>query len=268
MTDLQTLRMGVRDGVCWVALDRPEVLNTISRPMLQELRAAFVWMRTSDEVRVAVLTGCGRAFCAGADLAGISLDTDGAALLGFLTELGDVFQDLRSFPKPLIGAINGTAAGGGLELALCCDFVLARSDARFSDAHANIGAIPGGGSCALLPRRVGPSFAKYMIFSGEWVSAEEMRDLGFVCKTFAPDEFEQGVQRVAARIACNSAEGVATSKRVVDQGLALPSLNDALAVELAANAEHVRSADFIEGVRAFREKRKPQFNQSNKEATQ
>ncbi len=253
------LHAEVRDRVAWVTLNRREALNTLSIGMLEELDVLFAALHADADVRAVVITGAGRAFCAGADLSGLNVGESSSALSAFLATVEQTFSRLRSFPKPIVAAVNGIAAGGGLELALCADFIVAVAGASISDGHSNVGAIPGGGASAMLPRILGPLQAKYLMLTGDSMKAEELVPLGLVARVFPAAEFEASVHALATRLARNSPAGLAAVKRLVASGLEQPSLAVAIAEEARENARHAEGADFAEGVRAFLGRRKPQF---------
>lgn len=249
-----------RGAVSWLYLNRPQALNAISMPAMRELREALILLRDREETRVVVISGKGRGFCAGADLTG-ALPDRGAPPSpepGFL-ELGSAMEEvLNALTKPVIAAVNGVAAGGGLELALMCDFILATASARLGDAHANFGAMPGGGASARLPRVVGINQACYMMFTGELFPAEEAHRFGLVTRVFPDESFETDVQAVAEKIASKSPLGLKRMKTLLHDSLDMP-LHLALKVEKGVSAQHMLSYDSAEGGKAFGEKRKPEF---------
>lgn len=256
----QTLSVATTNRVAWITLNRPEVLNALSVSMLMEIEEVLDRLAKEDEVRVLVISGAGRAFCAGADLTGVADEaSDEAPAKPFLEYVQHCFLKLRAMPKPVIAAINGIAMGGGLELAMCCDILVAADDAKIADAHANVGVLPGAGGCAVLPRLVGPAFAKYMVFSGETVMAPELHRLGLIAKLFPRDGLVEGTRALAERIAEKSPLGLRHMKRLIDQGLEQASVSTALSMELVANAGYGHSHDFAEGMAAFAERRKPAF---------
>jgi len=161
-------------------------------------------------------------------------------------------------PKPVIAAVNGVCCGGGLELALMCDFILAADSAKIGDAHANFGAMPGGGASVRLPRAVGPAMARYMMYTGELFMASEMFAAGLVLRIFPAAELGPNVQEIAVRIAQKSPLGLKTMKQLIEDGFDMP-LEIALRHEKLVSAAHMRSWDAAEGGRAFAEKRKPEF---------
>ena len=246
--------------VGWLRLQRPEAMNSLTPAMLYQLQEHFDLWREDRAVRVVVLTGCGRAFCVGADLKAALEREDAAAgqaeMLGVAARL---CATIRSYPKPVIAAVNGVAMAGGMELVIACDLVLAASSARLGDAHANFGVFPGAGAAALLTRRVPTNVAKWLLFSGELMSAAELHGAGLVNEVVPDADLERTVQARAEQVAEKSSMLLARMKRVANAALD-KATDDALREELAELHEHLRSPDFREGLRAFAEKRKPRFN--------
>ena len=256
----QDLVLEHRSAVSWLYLNRPDALNAISMDCMRELAAALAELRGRDETRVIVISGKGRGFCAGADLTG-AFPEAGAGKAGgpsFL-ELGEAMEEvLTGMPKPVIAAVNGVTAGGGLELALMCDFILAKASARIGDAHANYGVLPGAGQSVRLPRVVGVNQARFMMYSGELFAAEECFRFGLVTRVFPDDDFEDEVQAIAERIAAKSPLGLQRMKALINGAFDLLT-DEAVRLEKAVSAEHMTSFDAQEGGKAFAEKRKPQF---------
>lgn len=249
-----------RGAVTWLYLNREKALNAISMQCMRELHAALELVRDRAETRVLVLSGKGRAFCAGADLSGAAPPKIGEAPSGptFL-ELGDRMESvLNTLPKPVIAAVNGICCGGGIELALMADFILAADTAKIGDAHANFGAMPGGGATARLPRVVGLNMARYMMFTGDLFPAAEMQAAGLVTRVFPAADFEAEVQKIAEKIAEKSPLGLARMKQLLESGMDTPLVH-ALRQEKAMSQLQMASWDAGEGGRAFMEKRKPQF---------
>jgi enoyl-CoA hydratase len=169
-----------RAGGAWVTLNRPAVLNALDPAMVEALDAAFDELQQDAVVRAVAITGAGRAFCAGADLEFAAGDEAQAGVDRFILELGRLFTRIERFPKPTIAAVNGIAAGGGFELILCCDLVIAASTARIGDSHANFGLVPGGGASARLPRKVTANVAKQLLFTGDLLPVAELARIGLV----------------------------------------------------------------------------------------
>lgn len=248
----------VRDAVLWLRLQRPEALNAINADMAREIDAALD--RASEpDVRVLVITGAGRAFSAGADLRelpGDQLDVD--TLEATVHRIDAVIGRLASFPRPVIAGVNGIAAGGGMEIVLACDLVIASTAARLGDAHVNFGLLPGGGGSYRLPRRVGMSLATRLMFTGELVPAEDLVASGLVMRVVAPDDLDSALEQVASPLARRSPRALAAMKHLVASQQDQPEAT-AAAAERAALHEHLRTADVVEGLSAFREGRTPVF---------
>jgi enoyl-CoA hydratase len=245
-----------------ITLNRPEALNSISAPMIDEINQALDKLEERPTFRALVVTGTGRAFCAGADLKSARArmqDHDAASVnAAFLDDLRCLLQRLESFPAPVIAGVNGLALAGGIELVLACDLVIAAESARLGDAHANYGLVPGGGSSVRLPRKIGPTRAKYLIYSGEFLPAATLLDWGLVNEVVADDGLLEAIDRLVAKLAVKSPLGLRRMKRMIDDGLEQP-LVPALRYELSLNAQHAQSHDRSEGLAAFQEKRKPRF---------
>jgi enoyl-CoA hydratase/carnithine racemase len=244
-------------AVAWVTLDRPTVMNSLDRETVTQFRDRLVAWRDNPDVRVVVVTGKGRAFCAGADLkqAGAAA---GPGEKDLLDEIVVLFDMLRAYPKPVIAAVNGLAYAGGLETVLCCDIVIAAEEAKFADAHSNFGVFPGGGGAAILPRRVPPNVARYMLFTGDAISASEAKQYGLVNEIAPLAELESRAQALAERLAKKSPLVLAGMKRVANEAID-KSAADALRHELLEARNHTRSYDMHEGLKAFAEKREPKF---------
>lgn len=249
-----------RGPAAWVRLNRPGELNALNEQVASELNRALTLAAQDDAVRALVVTGTGRAFCAGGDLKAVQ-DMDGRSqhdTHGFLVEVGEVFNRLEGFPKPVIAAVNGLALAGGLEIVLCCDIVIASTRAKLGDAHANYGLIPGGGSSARLPRKVGRSLATYLLFTGTSLPAKDFVASGFVTRVVPEDELVTVVEELVEQLASKSPLSLARMKQLVREGLDQP-LADAVRSELVASEAHLASQDVAEGLAAFNEKRKPHF---------
>lgn len=254
-----------RGPALWLRLNRPEVFNGIDQDVLDGLTAGLDAAASDPDVRVVVLAAAGRAFCAGADLRYARSLADapappGAASAGnaFLHRVRAVLDRIESFPRPVIAAANGIAVGGGLELLLVCDLVVASRAARIGDGHAVYGQIPGGGASVRLVRRLGLSTAKHLMFTGELHPAERYLGTDLVVDVVAPEELVPAVDRLAAQIAGRSPVGLAAMKRLANDAHDTP-LPVAVLRELEASALHERSADWREGITAFAEKRTPEF---------
>jgi 2-(1,2-epoxy-1,2-dihydrophenyl)acetyl-CoA isomerase len=248
-------------GVLRLTLDRPEVLNSFDRAMAAELRAALEAAAGDDAVRAVLLTGAGRAFCAGQDLAAV-LPQPGEPD----PDLGDVVRDcynpivraIRTLEKPVVAAVNGVAAGAGANLAFACDFVIAAESANFIQSFCHIGLIPDSGGTFMLPRLVGLARATQLAMLGEKLSARQAQEWGLIYQVVEPAALEEAATALARRLAAMPTRGLGLIKRGFNAGLAA-TLDEQLTREEALQREAGRTADYAEGVRAFVEKRKPAF---------
>lgn len=244
-------------AVGWIVLDRPDALNSLDRESVLQFTERLEAWRDDAGIRVIAIAANGRAFCAGADLkqAGQVPEPGQKDLLDLIVILFDM---LRAYPKPVIAAVNGLAYAGGLEIVLCCDIVIAAEGSRFADAHSNFGVFPGGGGAALLPRRIPANIARYMLLTGDPISAADARMYGLINEVVAPDALKARVQELGDKLARKSPLVLSAMKRVANEA-ADKSAADALRHELLENRNHGRSWDIQEGLSAFAEKREPQF---------
>lgn len=247
-------------GVIRLTLNRPEKLNSISPESVDALGAALDDLRAED--RCVVVTGTGRAFCAGGDLEavlGLASGSDASdAASAFHLSITRVLRRLELLPIPVVCAVNGLAVAGGIEIAAACDLVIADADARFADGHSTYGLLPGGGGSVRLPRIIGVNRAKLLMLTGRQVSAATMQEWGLVCIVAAPGTLAAEVDKVVSELLARSRDGLARMKALIDSGLGQP-LDDALDREQTVTTEHTRSPDYAEGLLAFREKRAPRF---------
>ncbi len=224
-----------RDGpVAIVTLNRPDALNALSRALRAEIVKTFADLATDDTVRVAVLTGAGRAFTAGVDLkeagqTGFALGADGGEI--------DLAKGLASFPWPIIGAINGFAITGGFELALMCDVLLASEEAKFADTHARVGIMPGWGLSQKLSRLIGISRAKELSFSGNFLDAETAERWGLVNRVYPAGELVSAAVKLAHEMASCDPTLLRNYKRIIDDGFAT-SFGEGQRLEVSRSAEH------------------------------
>lgn len=248
-------------GVLRITLNRPDVLNAFNLEMARELQGALDHAATHAEVRAVVLTGAGRGFCAGQDLAAVDM-SEGAPpvdLAGFIREqYNPVVTRLRSIEKPVIAAVNGVAAGAGANLAFACDIVLAASNASFIQSFTKIGLVPDSGGTWTLPRLVGMARATALMFLADKVPAAQAREWGMIWQVHEPAELAGAALALATTLASQPTRAFGLTKRLLNASLQ-NDLAAQLALEEELQGEAGRSADFIEGVRAFLEKRAPSF---------
>lgn len=247
----------VRKGpVGWITIERPNAMNSLSYDTCTQFTRQLATWRNDPEVRVVAVTGRGRAFCAGADLKGAPENEPGRKdLLDVIVEL---FDAVRSYPKPVIAAVNGLALAGGLELVLACDLVFAGESAKFGDAHSNFGIFPGGGGAAILPRKIPQNVARYLLFTGDSILAADAKHFGLANEVVADAALEERVQAFGERLAKKSPLVLANMKAVANEALD-KSVADALRHEQLVCRNHQRSYDLQEGLKAFVGKREPVF---------
>jgi len=250
-----------RDGaVALLRLNRPENLNSWNQQMRDELKAAVADVVGDDAVRVLVITGTGRAFSAGEDVRGMKGLTD-LGTRGFRRVARDIhntFDEIEAIEVPVIAAINGTAAGGGMELALSCDFRFAAATAKMGFPENNVGLIPGSGGCSRLVRQVGLSQAKRLVMTGEMVPAERALALGLVDEVHAAEELLPKAMAFAQALAKRAPQALGMAKVVLNQ-CARVDPDTARNFERLGQSILKKTDDHAEGARAFVEKRPAQF---------
>jgi enoyl-CoA hydratase/carnithine racemase len=255
----EALKMDTAGSVARLTLNRPRAMNALNLAMLEALDRRLDEIAARPELRVVVLTGAGPAFCAGADLKEVLAGRDAApGEPDLLDRARAVFDRLRELPRPVIAALNGVTMAGGLELAMCADFVIAAESAKIGDAHANYGVYPGAGGAAILPRLVPLNVAMYLLFTGASLSAAEMKTYGLVCEVHPDPLLPEAAMQLAAQIALKSPVALRRMKEVA-RASHDKTRADALLHEQVMLRAHLRSFDLQEGLRAFAEKRAPQF---------
>ena len=249
-----------KGSTAWLTLNRPQAMNSLNLSIISGLEKLLPQIADDDEVRVLVITGTGPAFCAGADLKEVLATRDlPPGERDFLDRVcEDVMNPLRNFSKPVIAALNGITMAGGLELAMCCDIVLASEEAQIGDAHANFGVYPGAGGAAVLPRVLPLNVAKYLLFTGKTLSAQQMLGLGLVNEVHPADQLLQAAADLADLLATKSPIALRRMKEVANRSQDL-TRDAALAEEQVMLRKHERSWDMAEGLLAFNEKRAPVF---------
>ncbi len=254
---MDRIRSERRGAVALLTLCRPKALNALDAAALQALRAACAEVAADASVRAVVLTGEGRAFAAGADIAEMREHTPGQAQ--DFSRLGHAaFGDLEDLAVPTIAAVNGYALGGGCELACACDWIYASQKARFGQPEVNLGLIPGFGGTSRLARRVGAAWAKELVLTGEPVDADTALRIGLANRVFPADELVDAAVAVGDTIASRSPVAVAQAKRVIQEGQGA-DLRVAHALEQAAFGIVSASEDRNEGMDAFLSRRDPKF---------
>lgn len=225
--------------VAIVTLNRPQAMNALSAALRSALRDAFRALHADADIRVAIVTGAGRAFCAGMDLKELGAGGEGATGLDQSAEGQDMADAIAAFEGPIIAAVNGHAVTAGFELALACDMIVASTNARFADTHARVGILPGWGLSQRLPRLIGIARAKEISFTGNTVHAPQAVEWGLANRMVAPEALMPTCLELARQMATCVPEVLRGYKRLIDTGYGM-HLPDALAMELAAGIESAR----------------------------
>ena len=247
----------LNDNLAVVTLNRPDKLNSTTRNMHAELRAAFDEIEMSG-ARAVLLTGAGRAFCAGQDLADLRMDGPAEILELLEQDFNPLVSRIRNLPMPVVCAVNGVAAGAGANLALACDIILAARSASFLQAFARIGLIPDAGGTWTLPRQVGEARAKGLAMLAEPLAAEKAHAWGLIWQVCDDDKLIAEATAMASRLSRQPTKAFALIKQAINAS-ASHGLDAHLAVEASLQAQAAASHDYNEGVTAFLEKRKPVF---------
>ena len=247
-----------KDNIATLTINRPKSLNALNTEVLNEIYQAVQSVAANEEIRVLIVTGSGeKAFVAGADITELAeLNTLSAKL--FVTNGHRTMAALQSLSIPVIAAVNGFALGGGLELALSCDFIYASENARFGLPEITLGLIPGFGGTQRLARIIGKNMAKEMIFTGKMISAQDAAQMGIVNQVLPAEDLMAAVVKTAKGIAAKGAVSLNLAKQTINQGMDV-DLHTGCKMEIDAFALCMASEDAGEGTRAFLEKRKPVF---------
>ncbi len=236
---MSVLTLERSDATAVVTLNRPEQRNALSRELRARLVEAFHALGRDPVVRVIILTGAGKAFCAGLDLKELGQLGIAAGGTGEDPDEVNVLKAMGEVAQPIIGAINGVAVTGGFEVALGCDLLIASTEARFSDTHARVGILPGWGLSQKLPRMIGIGRAKELSFTGNYISAEQAERWGLVNRVVAPDELLPVCLALARDMASCVPEVLPKYKQLIDEGYALP-YGEAMRVEAHRSIDHAR----------------------------
>ncbi len=250
------------DGIATITLNRPEKRNSFSHEMLEELRQALEELATDDEVRVMVITGSGQAFCSGADVKAMAVSASSPHVNesenGPAAENVQLSLLLQKFPKPIIAAVNGVAAGGGLDLALACDIRIASDQARFSAVFVRRGLVPASGCVYFLPRLVGIDRACQLMWTGDMVNACEAERIGLVTMVVPHEELYDTARELAEKLAKGPPHVIRKTKQAIYDCLRM-DLQETTRYLAPLRKEQSKTEDHREGVRAFVEKRAPVF---------
>jgi enoyl-CoA hydratase len=255
--EYQILKPGIVNGIAIVTFSRPAALNALNSQFFAEFNHFLDTISTRDDVRVLVLTGEGKAFVAGADIAEMSGMT-GEQGYQFSIKGQRTFDRLETLPIPVIAAINGFALGGGCELAMACDFRIASKLAKFGQPEVNLGLIPGYSGAQRLLRLTGVGNTLYLMLTAETISADDALRMGLVQKVTEPETLMEEVMKMATRMAANGSQAVQVSKKVVRDGMGM-EFTKAIEMEAVEFGRLFTQAPTQEGMKAFLEKRKPDW---------
>lgn len=256
--DYANILLDVADRIATITINRPKSLNALNPATMREIKSALESIAARDDVGAVLLTGAGeKAFVAGADISEMSRFTPLQALDFSLYGHG-VLELIERLPQPVIGVINGFALGGGCELAMACDLLVAADTAKFGQPEVNLGIIPGYGGTQRLPRLVGRNVAKELVLTGDMITAQRAYEIGLVNRVVPAADLMKAAREIAAKILSRGPVAVRTAKMAMNRGLDL-DLSNANAYEASVFAACFSSEDRAEGMKAFLEKRKASF---------
>jgi 2-(1,2-epoxy-1,2-dihydrophenyl)acetyl-CoA isomerase len=255
---MNTIITSIENNVAYIKLNRPDKFNSFNREMALALQLELDKCAQDDNIRVIYLTGEGKAFCAGQDLAE-AVDPDGPELRSIVHEhYNPIIERLRAIEKPIVAAVNGVAAGAGANIALACDIVVAKESTSFIQAFSKIGLIPDSGGTFFLPRLIGFQKASAIMMLGDKISAAEADKMGMIYKYFADDIFEAESKKIAENLAKMPTKALGYTKLALNQSAA-NTLSKQLQVEEDYQDFSGKTEDFNEGIAAFLDKRQPVF---------
>lgn len=255
------IQTNLTEGTFTITLNRPDKLNSFNFEMADQMKEALMEADSNEEIRSVLLTGAGRAFCAGQDLAeATEVSEDPERDLSEIVHHTyiPIIMGIRELEKPVVCAVNGTAAGAGANIALACDIVIASDEASFIQSFSQIGLIPDSGGTYILPRLIGLARATALTFLGEKVSAQDAVEMGMIWRSYPANEFMNEAKSVASKLASMPTRGFGLTKRGFNAGFS-NNLKEQMKLEAKLQAEAGDTYDYNEGVQAFLEKRKPDF---------
>jgi 2-(1,2-epoxy-1,2-dihydrophenyl)acetyl-CoA isomerase len=254
-----TIQLKIENKIAFITLNRPEVFNSFNREMALALQDSFDACEANDTVRAIVLSGKGKAFCAGQDLKEVTTPEINPGFKKILEEhYNPIITRIREIKKPVIAAVNGVAAGAGANIALACDIVIADERASFIQAFSLIGLVPDSAGTYFLPRLIGFQKALALAMLGDKIGAKEAEKLGMIYRYVLSEEFEETVNKLAVKLANMPTNALGKIKELFNKSMN-NSLEEQLAMESKYQIEAAESNDYKEGVAAFIEKRKPNF---------
>ncbi len=255
----ESIQKKIRNNVAFLHLNRPEVFNSFNREMALLFQSELDACETDDTVRAIVITGNGKAFCAGQDLKEVTSPELNPGFRKILEEhYNPIIRRIRTIEKPILAAVNGVAAGAGANIALACDIVIAAEGSSFIQAFSKIGLVPDSAGTFFLPRLIGFQKASALMMLGDKVSALEAERMGMVYRVVANDEFDEIVEEMATKLAQMPTKALGFTKRLLNKSME-HSLEEQLELESKLQIAAAQSDDYAEGVAAFVAKRKPEF---------
>lgn len=255
---MEHILFDVEEGIASITLNRPDKLNAFNRTMAMEMQDCLDRCAALLDVRAVLITGNGKGFCAGQDLAEI-IDPNGPTMAQILSEhYNPIIRKIRDMPKPIIAGVNGVAAGAGANMALCCDIVIAKQSASFIQAFSKIGLIPDSGGTFFLPRLIGWQKASALMMTGDKLSATDAEKLGMIYKVWTEEEYTSELKKLLRTMADMPTRALAMTKHALNYSFS-NNYNEQLELEDKLQQEAALSYDYREGVDAFINKRTPQF---------
>jgi 2-(1,2-epoxy-1,2-dihydrophenyl)acetyl-CoA isomerase len=254
----ELLRIRREERVGTIILNRPQAMNYVDDAMAMEIDRVLQDFGRDEEIRCVVITGSGRAFSAGGDIKFMQQDHSVHEFVQRMEEVTRYIRSMIDLPKPIIASVNGMAVGAGCNIALAADLIIASADAKFGQVFSRIGLIPDCGGSYLLPRRVGITKAKELVFTGRIIDAQEAERIGMVNRVVPPESLEEETRKTALEIASGPTLALGIAKRILNQSFET-NLETILRLENSNQSLLRKAEDHREGVRAFFEKRKPEF---------
>ena len=256
---MKFIEIEIKNNIAWIKLNRPEVFNSFNREMALLLIDTLKACNSNEEVRAIVLTGNGKAFCAGQDLKEVTSPELNPGFKKILEEhYNPIIKQIRTIKKPVVAAVNGVAAGAGANIALACDVVVAHEKVSFIQAFSLIGLIPDSGGTFFLPRLIGFQKASALAMLGDKISADEAERLGMIYKVIPLESFQEEVSELALKLAKMPTKALGLIKTALNASMT-NTLEEQLALESKYQIEAAQTEDYAEGVAAFIEKRQPNF---------
>ncbi len=253
-----SIKFSVHESVAQIILNRPDKFNSFNREMALALQTSLDHCASEKNIRAILITGEGKAFCAGQDL-GEAGDSGGPGIKKIVEEhYNPIIKKIRTIEKPVVCAVNGVAAGAGANIALACDIVVAGSSAAFIQAFSKIGLIPDSGGTFMLPRLIGWQRASALMMLGEKVTAAEAQQMGMIFKIIEDSKLEEESMKIATTLSHMPTKGIGLTKKLLNES-SFNSLEKQLDLERDLQVEAAKTYDYNEGVKAFLEKRKPIF---------